>query len=103
MTEPTKLTREQLLPLAVAAERCTSAFVGGKPGLLPPLADCPLCGQPSTRLVVQPDYSLQFDLVHFAARPCGHTFTANGEDVYEVYNHARQIIASDTQTSKEQA
>ncbi|MEV0220910.1 hypothetical protein [Streptomyces sp. NPDC050704] len=102
MSEPTKLTREQLLPLAVAAERRNIAFTDGQCTLLPPLPDCPICGQPSTALRVQPDYSFQFDLVRFAIKPCGHSFTADGEDVFESYNHARQIVASgDTPNSKE--
>jgi hypothetical protein len=101
VTEPTKLTREQLLPLAVAIERREVAVRAGQSILVPPPPECPVCGQAAAGLAVQPDYSFQFDLVHFAVKPCGHQFAADGEDVYEAYNEARQIVLSDAPSSKE--
>src|SRR2546427_4274361 len=51
--------------------------------LLPPFPDCPTCGQPPTELLVRNDSRLfTEDRVAFGFRPCGHTFTADGEDLF---------------------
>lgn len=88
---PTHLTREQLYPLAAALHRREAAVLAGR-GLLHPFPDCPTCGQPPTELAVcndHPDYFLT-DRVAFRFRPCGHTFTADGEDLHHAYEQARR-------------
>jgi hypothetical protein len=89
VTEPTPLSYEQLLPLAVAIGRRDTAEHGI---LLPPWPGCPTCGQVPTDLLVRNDHPAYFleDRVAFGFRPCGHTFTADGEDLFRAYDHARR-------------
>lgn len=91
MTEPTRLTREQLAPIVTAIHRREQAMRAGAGILLPPFPDCPTCGQPPTEFLVNNDHPAHFleDLVGFGFRPCGHTFTADGEDLYLAYEAAR--------------
>lgn len=79
--EPTRLTHEQLLPLAGAIRRRETAAYSD---LLPPWPACPTCGQAPTELLVRNDHPAQFleDRVAFGFRPCGHNFTAAAEDLY---------------------
>ncbi|MFD9248533.1 hypothetical protein [Streptomyces bottropensis] len=35
------------------------------------------------------------DRVQFGFRPCGHTFTVDGEDLYAVYEAVRQRVAQE--------
>ena len=95
MTEPTRLTYEQLLPLATAIHRREAAVLAGAGFLLPPFPDCPTCGQQPNELFVRNDHPAHFleDLIGFGFRPCGHTFTADGEDLYTAYSHARVTAA----------
>jgi hypothetical protein len=91
MSEPAHLTRDQLAPIVTAIQRRESAvLVGRRP--MPPFPDCPACGQAPAELFVRNDHPAHFlkDEVGFGFRPCGHTFTADGEDLYEAYNQARQ-------------
>ncbi|MFE3031600.1 hypothetical protein ACFXKY_08115 [Streptomyces canus] len=88
--EPTRLTREQLYPLVAALHRRETAVTAGHL-LVHPFPDCPACGQPPAELMVSNDHPAHFveDLVAFKFRPCGHTFTADGEDLYRAYEAAR--------------
>lgn len=89
MTEPTRLTREQLAPVVTAIYRREQAVLYSH--LVPPFPDCPTCGQPPTEFLVNNDHPAHFleDRVGFGFRPCGHTFTADGEDLYLAYEAAR--------------
>lgn len=89
--EPTHLTYEQLLPVAAAVHRREAFAVAGVRVLLPPFPDCPTCGQSPTELLVRNDSRLFLeDRVAFGFRPCGHTFTADGEDLFRAYDHAHR-------------
>jgi hypothetical protein len=92
VTEPTHLTRDQLAPLVAAIYRRETAALTELRNLLPPFPGCPTCGQPPAELFVRNDHPSHFleDRVGFGFRPCGHTFTADGEDLYNAYNQARQ-------------
>ncbi|MFJ9633815.1 hypothetical protein ACIRU8_39585 [Streptomyces sp. NPDC101175] len=92
MTEPTHLTSEQLEPIVAALHRRETYAAAGAGILVPPFPDCPTCGQAPTELVVRNDHPATFleDKVAFGFRPCGHTFTADGEDLYRTYETARQ-------------
>jgi len=91
VTEPTPLDREQLQPIIDAfhkRETCAAAGVGF---LLPPFAPCPTCGQSPIEMAISnthPDHFLT-DRVAFRFRPCDHTFTADGEDIYLAHEAAR--------------
>jgi hypothetical protein len=91
MSEPTRLTYEQLLPLAAAIYRREVALQAGARLLLPPFPNCPTCGQPPAELVVRNDHAAHFleDLVGFGFLPCGHTFTVDAEDLHNAANVAR--------------
>jgi hypothetical protein len=91
VTEPTPLDREQLQPIIDAIHKRESYARAGVTILLPPFAPCPTCGQPPTELAVSNDHRAHFleDLVAFKFRPCGHTFTAHGDDLYRAYEAAR--------------
>jgi len=95
VTEPTQLTYEQILPMAEAIHRRESAVLAGAHIIVPPFPDCPTCGQQPTELAVRNDHPAHFleDRVGFGFRPCGHTFTADGEDLYNAYNQARQGVS----------
>ena len=92
MTEPTHLTRDQLAPIVAAIHHRETYTRAGAGILLPPFPDCPTCGQTPNEMAVNGDYPEYFltDRVAFGFRPCGHTFTANGEDVDRAYDLARQ-------------
>lgn len=92
MNEPTRLTYEQLLPLATAIQRREAAVLAGAGFILPPFPDCPTCGQQPTKLLVRNDHPNHFlkDEVGFGFRPCGHTFTVGGEDLYRANEQARR-------------
>ncbi|MER5750601.1 hypothetical protein [Streptomyces sp. NPDC002088] len=92
MTEPTPLDREQLQPIVTAVHLRETAALLGLRVLLPPLAPCPTCGSQPTELVVNSDHPAHFleDRVAFGFRPCGHTFTADSEDLHKAYNAARR-------------
>ena len=92
MTEPTHLSREQLAPIVAAIHQRETYARAGAGFLLPPFADCPTCGQAPTELLVSndhPDFFLA-DRVGIGFRPCGHNFTADGNDVDRAYDLARQ-------------
>ncbi|MCX5253652.1 hypothetical protein OOK27_05615 [Streptomyces canus] len=91
MNEPTRLTYEQLAPIVAALYRREKAALAGAGFLLPPFPDCPTCGQSPTELRTGGDHPAHFleDRIGFGFRPCGHTFTAHGEDLYRAYEHAR--------------
>lgn len=91
VTEPTKLTYEQLVPLAIAIHRREAAVLAGAGPFLPPFPDCPTCEQQPDELLVRNDHPGNFleDSVGFGFRPCGHTFTADGEDLHRAYDQAR--------------
>lgn len=95
MTESTHLTYEQLAPLATAIHRREAAVLAGAALILPPFPDCPTCGQQPNELFVRNDHPAHFleDCVAFGFRPCGHTFTADSEDLYTAYTHARDAAA----------
>jgi hypothetical protein len=90
--EQTHLTYEQLLPVVTAIQRRETAALVGNGILLPPVPDCPTCGQTPAELFVRNDHPAHFlkDEVGFGFRPCGHTFTADGEDLHRAYEHARR-------------
>lgn len=90
--EPTHLSYEELLPLVAAVRRRETNALAGYGFLLPPFPDCPACGQQPAELFVRNDHPAHFlkDEVGFGFRPCGHTFTADGEDLYRAYEHARR-------------
>ena len=92
MTEPTRLTYEQFLPLAVALHRRETATQAGAGFLLPPFPACPDCGQAPTELLVNSDHPAHLleDRVVFGFRPCGHTFTVDGDDLHRAREHARR-------------
>lgn len=92
MTEPTPLGREQLQPIINAVQQRESYAKAGMKLLLPPFAPCPTCGEQPTELFVRSDHPGFFleDRVAFGFRPCGHSFTADGEDLYNAYAQARQ-------------
>jgi hypothetical protein len=92
VTEPTHLTRDQLAPIVAAVYRREAATLTGARLILPPLPPCPTCGQQPTELTTSSDSHDLFvrNLTALRFRPCGHTFTADGEDIYEAYNTARQ-------------
>lgn len=89
MTEPTRLTREQLAPVVTALHRREQAVLLGH--LVPPFPDCPTCGQQPDGLIINGDHPANFleDRIRFGFRPCGHNFTADGEDLYLAYEAAR--------------
>jgi hypothetical protein len=91
VNEPTHLTREQLAPIVTALYRRESYARAGAGFLLPPFPHCPTCGQQPTELVTSSDSPDLFvrDRSAFGFRPCGHTFTADGEDLYRAYEQAR--------------
>lgn len=91
MSEPTRLTREQLTPIVAAIHRREQALLAGVGRLAPPLPNCPTCQQQPTNFLVRNDFPAHFleDLVGFGFRPCGHNFTADGEDLYLAYEAAR--------------
>jgi hypothetical protein len=91
-SEPTHLTRDQLAPLVAAIYRRETAALTGLRVVLAPFPDCPTCGQPPTELFVRNDHPAHFleDRVGFGFRPCGHTFTADGDDLDHAYEHARR-------------
>ena len=90
MSEPTRLTYEQLVPLAIAIHRREAAVLAGAGPFLPPFPGCPTCGQQPDELLVRNDHPAHFleDRVGFGFRPCGHTFTADAEDLFRAYSHA---------------
>lgn len=92
MTEPTHLTRDQLAPIVAAVYRREAATLTGARLILPPLPTCPTCRQQPTELATSSDSPDLFvrNRTALRFRPCGHTFTADGEDIYEAYNTARQ-------------
>lgn len=90
MSEPTPLTREQLEPIVLALQR-REVYVQASAGfLLPPFPNCPTCDQQPTEMAVRQSERFIEDRVQFAFRPCGHAFTADGEDLYDAYVAARQ-------------
>lgn len=92
--EPTRLTYEQFLPIAVALQRREHVDAGLR---LPPFADCPTCGQTPAELAVRndhPDFFLH-DRIGFGFRPCGHTFTIDADDVHRANDAARYAAASE--------
>jgi hypothetical protein len=91
MSEPTRLTYAQLTPVVTALCRRERAALTGAGFLLPPFPDCPTCGQSPAELFVRNDHPAHFleDEVGFGFRPCGHTFTAGGEDLCRAYGAAR--------------
>lgn len=93
MTEPTPLTREQLEPIMLAVQRRETYAAAGAGIFLPPFPDCPTCGQQPTEMAARSSEHLIDDRIQFAFRPCGHTFTADGEDLYDVYTAVRQRVA----------
>lgn len=93
MNEPTQLTREQLEPIVLALHRRETYAAAGAGILIPPFPACPTCGQQPTEMAVRQDPHLIEDRMQFAFRPCGHAFTANGEDLYDAYTAARQQVA----------
>jgi hypothetical protein len=92
VTEPTHLTYEQFLPLAIALRRRETATLAGARIILPPFPDCPTCEQPPTELLVRNDHPAHFlaDLTCFGFRPCGHSFTVSGEDLFQAHEQARR-------------
>lgn len=90
-SEPTPLTYQQLVPLAAALRRREDHLRAGVGLLAPPFPICPTCGQQPTELVVRnddPAHSLE-DRVTLGFRPCGHNFTADGDDLHRAYEAAR--------------
>lgn len=90
-SEPRHLTYEELFPVVAALHRReTYGRLGGF--LLPPLPTCPSCGQQPTELATRNDSPDLFvrDRTALRFRPCGHTFTADGEDLYRAYDQASQ-------------
>jgi len=92
MSEPVHLTYEQFQPLAIALHRREAAMLAGVRVILPPFPNCPTCEQPPTELLVRNDHPAHFlaDLTAFGFRPCGHTFTVGGEDLFRAHERARQ-------------
>lgn len=90
--EPTRLTREQLVPIVTAIHRREQAMLAGAGLLAPWFSDCPTCGQQPNGLIVNGDHPADFleDRVRFGFRPCGHNFTADGEDLARAYDIARR-------------
>lgn len=88
----THLTRDQLAPIVTALHRREDYQRAGAGFLLPPFPDCPTCGQQPTELRVGDDHPAHFltDRVAFGFRPCGHTFTADGEDLHQAHETARR-------------
>lgn len=92
MTEPTPLDREQLQPIIDALHKRDVYAQAGAGFLVPLFAPCPTCGEQPTELFVNRDHYEYFikDEVLFGFRPCGHNFTATGDDIYDAYTQARQ-------------
>ena len=92
MTEPTHLSYEKFLPLAIALRPRDRSIRDGLPLLLPPFPICPACGQAPTELFVNGDHPARFveDQVAFGFRPCGHNFTVDGDDLVRAYDIARR-------------
>ncbi len=90
MTEPTRLTCEQLVPLVAALQHREAAALAGRL-IKRPLPDCPTCGQPPSELMLSNDQIAQFrnDQIAFGFRPCGHNFTADGGELDRAYSAAR--------------
>lgn len=93
--EPTPLTREQLEPIVVAVHRREGYARAGVGFLLPPFPACPTCGQSPTEMAVRQSERFIEDRVQFGFRPCGHTFTVDSEDLYDVYEAVRQRVAQE--------
>lgn len=91
MSEPTRLAYDQLAPVVVALYRRERAVAAGAGFLPPPFPNCPTCGQRPTALHVNGDHPAHFleDRIGFGFRPCGHNFTADGDDLYKAYDAAR--------------
>jgi hypothetical protein len=91
VTEPSPLSYEELAPVVTALYRREQAAAAGVSILMPPFPDCPTCKQQPASLHVNGDHPAHFleDRVGFGFRPCGHNFTADGEDLYRAYAAAR--------------
>ena len=83
MTEPTPLDREQLQPIAVSLGQRATA---GRQTPPPPFTECSTCGGRPAAL----DLSISEDTVLIRFLRCGHTFTANRADLYELCQAAFQ-------------
>ncbi|WP_435279358.1 hypothetical protein [Streptomyces sp. 1222.5] len=91
--EPKHLSREELEPLAAAIYQREAAASAGASLILPPLPPCPACTQPPAVLATQDAQPIS-DQVLIAFQPCGHVFTATGEDVYDTWALAQQQVGA---------
>jgi hypothetical protein len=87
---PKHLTYEELFPIVAALHRREAYARHGAGFLLPSFPDCPACGQQPAELATRSDSPDLFvrDRIALRFRPCGHTFTADGEDLYRAHDQA---------------
>lgn len=94
MNEPTPLTSERLLPVAVAMARRRRQQQRGVALLLSPLPDCPTCATAAEE-VVTGELDFPHNTLRVLFRPCGHRFTVTAEMAYEVARQADVIVGEE--------
>lgn len=97
MSEPTHLSYEQVLPIAIGLQRREAYARAGAGILIPPLPNCPTCDQPPEELFTRNEHADFFlhDRIGLGFRPCGHNFTVDSEDTLNANDAARYTVAAE--------